>query len=131
MEKAKPTPYEFFAIIDAIDDEFINDRVRYLTSYIEGNFYIFKDIATEEMFINQDFKKNKYVQSVPYLLPCFAIFFNETIEVLWLHKRIRNMGIGKKIIEILKPKYVLYPLKSAMYFWKKTNLEIKGTVVEN
>ncbi len=108
----------FFANRDIIADRF-KDETLY-TCFVD---------ETKEMFnsSNRDpiFCKNSF-----YMLPCICtIKDGDTCELLWVHPRARNRGIGRAMIKQLNIKKAANVLSDSKHFWDKLNIEIINTLV--
>ena len=120
---------------ELIDDEsgFINNINILLESYKSNNLYGLRVIETSKMYemrigIDPIFCKNSF-----YLLPCFCIKDNNECVIIWVHKRARNMGFGKKLIKLLNINKVKVSniLPESIGFWKKFGCEIMNIIDNN
>ena len=63
----------------------------------------------------------KNIQNIYYLV--FVFKTSNIALMLWVHSRARRMGIGTKLLELLKINYVLKPNNDSKDFWKKCDIQ--------
>ena len=119
---------DFWALMyQLIDDKsgFFDNKSIITEAYRDGTLYGLKVCETDEMYTRGD-RFSDIFCSDPfdtfYLLPCFCIKENDAAIIIWTHSRARNMGFGRKMVELLDIKRADTPLKESLGFWKKCNI---------
>lgn len=132
---------DFWCLLDELKDDksgFIHNKKHLLQAYKEDRLYGLIIIETDSMYqrgANRDEifckffdEKKKLVRSRSmYLLPCLCITNEEgdKIEIIWVRKKERRKGFGRKMVELLKEKSPTgiiepsNPLPQAKKFWDK------------
>ena len=119
---------DFWAIYDELcNDEcyLINEREQILEAYKNKELYGLEIKDAIYLFDKYDniFAKQYNQKHSEYLLPCFCIKTSNIALMLWVHSRARRMGIGTKLLELLKINYVLKPNNDSKDFWKKCDIQ--------
>jgi hypothetical protein len=107
-----------------IDDKsgFFDNKSTITEAYRDGTLYGLKVCETDEMYRRGDLRLDIFCTDTLYLLPCFCIKKNDAAIIIWTHSRARNMGFGRKMVELLDIKRADTPLKESLGFWKKCNI---------
>ena len=118
---------DFWSLMDEIkDDIFYCNRITMVESFKNDNLYGLVVDETDEMYNNGlgtdkifcDINKGARL----YLLPCFCIKEDDTAIIIWTHKRARNKGFAKKLVELLNIKYARNISPESKDFWRKLNI---------
>lgn len=119
---------EFWCLIDELYNDksvFIQNRIAILEAHKKGNLYGLRVIETTPMYDRGAQLDDLFCDDIKnswYLLPCFCVKENDEAIILWTHSRAQRRGFGRKLIELLKIKYVYNPLPDSVDFWKKCNV---------
>ena len=116
---------DFWALMyQLIDDKsgFFDNKSIITEAYRDGTLYGLKVCETDEMYTRGDLLLDIFCNDTFYLLPCFCIKENDAAIIIWTHSRARNMGFGRKMVELLDIKRADTPLKESLGFWKKCNI---------
>lgn len=115
---------------EMVDDEsgFINNMRVLLEAYKSDNLYGLRVMETDKMYEMRVGMDPIFCKNSIHLLPCFCIKDNNECVIIWVHKRARNMGFGRKLIESLKIDKVSNILPESIGFWKKCGCEIMNII---
>lgn len=117
----------FWDLFDELIDDisgFLNNRNYIVDSYKEGNMYGLRVTETDSMYQRHAAMDKLFCSGSFYLLPCFIIKEKDEAFILWVHTRARNKGLGTKLVELSKIKYVYNPLPESVGFWKKFDVKV-------
>ena len=116
---------DFWSLMDEIkDDSIYCNRTAIVESFKHDNLYGLVVDETDEMY-NKGLGTDDLFccsNNSLYLLPCFCIKEDDTAIIIWTHKRARNKGFAKKLVELLNIKYARNILPESKDFWKKLNI---------
>jgi hypothetical protein len=118
---------DFWCLFDELCDDchgFLHNRRSLLEAYKEGNLYGLSVVETDHMYergarMDEVFCKNSW-----YLLPCFCVKEKNTAILIWTHRRARNRGFAKKMVELLDIQFAANPLPESIGFWRKCNIPV-------
>ena len=113
-------PADFWSLIDELlDDEsgFFHNRDILLKAFKDGTLYSLHVDETEEMFgLERD---PVFISTSFYLLPCLCVKQDDAALIIWTHRRARNRGFARKLIQLLGIQSAIQPLQASLGFWKK------------
>ena len=104
---------DFWRLIDELCDDhsvFLHNKKTILEAYKEGNLYGLRIDETEEMYERGARMDEVFCKDSFYLLPCFCVKEKDTAILLWTHRRARNRGFAKKMVELLDLQVASHPL---------------------
>jgi len=91
-------------------------------AYRKGNMFGLQVCENAAMCERGALTDSIFCKKTFYLLPCFCIMREKTVEIIWTHTRARRMGFAKKLVELLNVEYAWNPLPESIGFW--TRLQI-------
>lgn len=125
---------DFFAILDELfgefqetDNGFYANRIILLQAFKEKRMHLLFVEETDENYQANIRADPLFCSGISfYLLPTFLVANQEgtLIEILWVAKRARRMGLATALIKTLKVKYVSHVLPESVPFWQTTGVEI-------
>lgn len=123
----KITTDTFFSIFDKlVEDEstFVQNRTFLLKNLVAESLYGLAVCETDNMFNGYcDEFKHLYCENTFNQLPCLCVIENDVAIIMWVHTKIRSLGLGSKFIEFLKIKEAKNILPESKYFWQKMNVK--------
>ena len=127
---------DFWCLMDELyDDEsgFVYNRRIILDAYKNGNLHVLRVNETKEMYKRCARDDSLFCKNSFYLLPCFCVTNEDKTEaiIIWTHTRARRKGFARKLVELLKIEYAVYPLPGSLEFWEKCNIKIKDKKIKN
>lgn len=118
---------DFWALFEELVDDksgFLGNKTYILEAYRTGNLFGLQICETSAMYERGALKDPIFCKSnnTFYLLPCFCIMREKTVEIIWTHSRARRMGFAKKLVELLHVEYAWNPLSESLGFWERLNI---------
>lgn len=120
-------PFDFWCILDelhgATDNSFWCNRGTIAAQYREGGLYSLRVTETDKMYQRgaQDdscFARCEDGELSFYVFPCFITITNATVEMIWVHPRIRRMGLGTKLVKLSGATNTSRKLEGSEFFWR-------------
>jgi GNAT superfamily N-acetyltransferase len=119
---------DFWSLVnEMLDDDGpspVRNKNTLIEAYRDGRMYFLKVRETDDMYKRGAGKD--VVFSHPcmsrYVLPCVAIMSGDSCEWLWVAPRLRGLGLGRKLVEFLKPTSTSPQLDASKGFWIKFGL---------
>jgi hypothetical protein len=110
-------------------DELINDKSKFISNrdiildaYKNRNLYGLEIEETDSMYQRGARGDSLFCKDSMYLLPCFCIQYDSTVDIIWTHTRARRRGFAKQLIRGLNISNVRNPLPESIGFWQKLGL---------
>ena len=118
---------DFWALFEELTDDnsgFLGNKSIIVEAYRKGNMFGLQVRENAAMYQRGALTDSIFCNSnnTFYLLPCFCIMREKTVEIIWTHTRARRMGFAKKLVELLNVEYAWNPLPESIGFW--TRLQI-------
>jgi hypothetical protein len=116
---------DFWCLFDELCNDksnFICNRSSILDAYKNGNLYGLEVEETNSMYKRGARGDSIFCKDSVYLLPCFCMKDESTVDILWTHTRARKKGFAKQLIQELKIIHVRNPLPESIGFWQKLGL---------
>lgn len=124
--------FDFWCLIHEMQNDqscFMHNLEIIVECYKSGALFGLSVRETDSMFqrgARNDvlFCRDLYGKPSMYLLPCFCVKSGTTVEICWVHSRARRIGIGKKLMELLRIENANNPLSDSLPFWKSCGIHL-------
>jgi hypothetical protein len=90
---------EFEEFEENSDSEY--NKAILLDAFKYDELYMLSVYETESMHKRNAYMDDVFCKDSYYVLPCFCIKQNSIVTMLWVHPRIKLLGIGKKMMQLL------------------------------
>jgi GNAT superfamily N-acetyltransferase len=97
---------DFLLLMDEFEEYEENSDIVYnkallLDAFKYDELYMVSVYETDSMHKRNAYMDDVFCKDSYYLLPCFCVKQNTIVTMIWVHPRIRHLGIGKKIMQML------------------------------
>jgi GNAT superfamily N-acetyltransferase len=132
---------DFFSFIAELENGksgFLHNKAIIADALANGTLYGLAVTESESMFADRQLRKRQNAPyrryfcartATSYLLPCFCVRKKATAIILWVHPRVRRMGLGRALVEKLRLRKADAPLSLSVPFWKACGIPVdEGSV---